>query len=116
MINNYALHQAVSKMGYSILMIEKPTAILKKNYSRINPRYITRSFYNVSKKKNLSELYELNEECNIFLVGSDQIWNTALSRQFEQFYFLGFVDDKKKKFLMPLHLDVFIMVMKKKKK
>jgi len=46
MINNYALHQAVSKMGYSILMIEKPTAILKKNYSRINPRYITRSFYN----------------------------------------------------------------------
>lgn len=97
MINNYALHQAVSKMGYSILMIEKPTAILKKNYSRINPRYITRSFYNVSKKKNLSELYELNEECNIFLVGSDQIWNTALSRQFEQFYFLGFVDDKKKK-------------------
>lgn len=97
MINNYALYQTVLKMGYSILMIEKPTVNLNKNYSRLHPRYITRSFYNISKKKNLSELNELNDECNSFLVGSDQIWNTLLSRKFNQFYFLGFAGDEKKK-------------------
>ena len=97
MINNYALYKTILKMGYSILMIEEPNANLTENYSRIDPRYITRSFYKLSKKKNLSKLHELNEECNNFLVGSDQIWNPILSRKYKQFYFLGFVDDEKKK-------------------
>ena len=75
MINNYALHQAVSKMGYSILMIEKPTAILKKNYSRINPRYITRSFYNVSKKKNLIGLFSINISLFLYIGFFELTWN-----------------------------------------
>jgi len=42
-------------------------------------------------------LHELNGECHCFLVGSDQLWNIKLSKDLEQFYFLGFVNDETKK-------------------
>lgn len=45
----------------------------------------------------VTQLKELNKDCNSFLVGGDQIWNVIISRRYEQFFFLGFVDDKIKK-------------------
>jgi len=98
MITYYALHKAISKLGYSILMVNNPFSSLSKTiYSRIHPKYITKSFYNISEVKKLDKLNELNELCHCFLVGSDQLWNINLSRNLKQFYFLGFVNDEKKK-------------------
>lgn len=89
MITYYALHQAIAKLGYSILMIDDPLEPPNLVYSRIHPKFITRDFYKVSKKKELNKLHELNGECHCFLVGSDQLWNIKLSKDLEQFYFLG---------------------------
>ena len=97
MITYYALHQAILKLGYSVLMVDDPLEPLNLEYSRIHPKYITRYLYNISKRKDLDNLHELNGECHCFLVGSDQLWNIKLSKNMNQFYFLGFVNNETKK-------------------
>ena len=97
MLTYYALHEVVKEMGYSILMINDPLEPDNIFYHKTHPKALVSSFYNISKKKKLNNLYEFNNECKCFLVGSDQIWNIDLSRALKQFYFLGFVDDQTKK-------------------
>lgn len=94
----FALHQIISKMGYSILMIANPLGSEKKKiYEKSNPYKFANLFYNISEKKRLNNLYEFNKECKGFIVGYDQLWNIGLSRRYKQMYFLGFVDDVSKK-------------------
>ena len=94
----YALHQAVKNMGYSILMIDSPIAPLRKsNYDKCHPIKIGRDLYNISEQKTLNRLYEFNEICKGFLLGSDQLWKPFLSRPFKQFFFLDFAYNNKKK-------------------
>ena len=94
----FALHQAVKGLGYSILMIDSPLAPLRESIlDKCHPITIGRAFYNISEQKPLAKLYEYNNDCKKFLVGSDQLWKPLLSRPFKQFFFLDFVDDNKKK-------------------
>ena len=97
-VTYYALHQTVVKMGYSVVMIENP---LKPDHEMIldksHPYHIAKAFYNVSERKRLNRMYELNQECRGFIVGSDQLWNVGLSRPYKQMYYLGFADDSVKK-------------------
>jgi surface protein len=91
----YALHQAVKNMGYSILMIDSPIAPLRKsNYDKCHPIKIGRDLYNISEQKPLNRLYQFNEICKGFLLGSDQLWKPLLSRPFKQFFFLHFAYNK----------------------
>ena len=98
MATYYALHQTVTKMGYSVEMIENP---LKPDHEMIpdksHPYHIAKVFYNISEKKKLNRMHELNKECRGFIVGSDQLWNIGLSRPYKQMYYLGFADDSVKK-------------------
>ena len=94
----YALHQTIKNMGYSILMIVNPKPYLRKSdYDKFYPVPIRGVAYNISKQKSYEKLYEFNNECKRFLVGSDQIWKPFISRNYKNFFFLDFVDDRKKK-------------------
>ena len=94
----FALHQAVKNMGYSILMIDNPLVVKREiNYDKCHPITIGRELYNISQPKSLSRLYEFNNICKGFLLGSDQLWKLFLSRPFKQFFFLDFVDNNIKK-------------------
>lgn len=94
----FALHQAVKNMGYSILMIDSPLVLKREeNYDKCHPITIGRVLYNISQTKSLNRLYEFNNICKGFLLGSDQLWKPLLSRPFKQFFFLDFVDDSLKK-------------------
>ena len=98
MATYYGLHQAMVKMGYSILMIDNPVKKLNSSLLKnSHPYNLAKLFYNVSSQKNLKELYKLNKECKGFIVGSDQLWNIGISKHFGNLHFLGFVDDKIKK-------------------
>lgn len=97
MLTYYALHEVVKDMGYSILMIDDPLETKKMIYNKNHPKNMTSYLYNISQKRNLDNLSELNSECRCFLTGSDQLWNIYLSRPLKQFYFLGFVDNNRKK-------------------
>ncbi len=100
-LNGYAVYNTLKSLGLSVLMIHKHNA--KKNdweiYNTHNEKFI-QNFYpveDVSPIIPFSRLHELNDVCDMFLTGSDQIWNYGINRIFDFAFMLNFVDDDKKK-------------------
>ena len=99
-LNGYAVYNTLKSLGLSVLMIHKHNA--KKNdweiYNTHNEKFI-QNFYpveDVSPIIPFSRLHELNDVCDMFLTGSDQIWNYGINRIFDFAFMLNFVDDDKK--------------------
>lgn len=97
MVTYYALHSVITDMGYSVLMINNPLGNANFEITKTHPFRIANMYYNVSERLRLDSLSKLNDVCDTFVVGSDQLWNYGLSRPYKQMYFLGFADDSKKK-------------------
>ena len=98
MITYYALHQVLSSLNLSVLMVNN--ALLSGNEvftDKTNPRLFAENRYNISEIFPLSRLEELNNHADAFLIGSDQLWNYYLSRPYKQMYYLDFVHDDKKR-------------------
>lgn len=94
----YALNQVVSSMGKSVLMIDKP--ILTENdveLEETHSRIFGKKHYNISKQYRLNELDALNDICDAFVIGSDQVWNYGISKNFGNYFYFDFVNDDKKK-------------------
>lgn len=94
----YALNQIVSSMGKTVLMIDKPIiteddAELKETHSR----RFGREHYNISKQYRLEQMHQLNNVCDTFLIGSDQVWNYGISKNFGKAFYLDFAAEEKKK-------------------
>ena len=101
----YALYDVIRTMGYSAVMINKPDAIWTPVYTDKNT--IANKFIykycdnNVTKTYHSSgDFMELNKMCDSFVVGSDVVWNCKICGKANQFFFLDFVDDSKKKIAM----------------
>ncbi|MDO5409414.1 MAG: polysaccharide pyruvyl transferase family protein [Lachnospiraceae bacterium] len=95
----YSLCRLVESFGLSVLMIDKPKLNandpeLKENHSR---RFARENYKEISRSYPLRELKSLNAHVDTFLIGSDQVWNYGISRNFGRSYFFDFVDDDKKK-------------------
>lgn len=95
----YALNRIVTGMGYSVLMIDKPRISDKKDVEMemTHSRRFAHEHYNISKSYRLQDLHELNNLCDIFMMGSDQVWNYGISKNFGKSYYFDFVEDTKKK-------------------
>ena len=94
----YALQKTLKDMGLSPIMLDKPGASkddieTMDNHSR---RFARDHFY-ISKRRLLREMHELNKHCDSFIIGSDQVWNYGISRNFGKSFYFDFVDDDKKK-------------------
>ena len=94
----YALNQVISSMGKSVLMIDKPI-IHKDDIERKanHSRCFAENRYNISEQYHLDEMNKLNELCSGFLLGSDQLWNYGISRNFGKTFYLDFAEEQKKK-------------------
>lgn len=92
----YALNHVIkNNLGLSVLMIEKSRAPLEKKIPHV--RQMIETFYNLSSYYHDEEVNKINQLCDTFIVGSDQLWNVHLSRRFKEHYFLSFPDNNKKK-------------------
>lgn len=95
----YALYKTLCDLNYNVLMIERPLnsdhkpAPLSKIYNESPyPEYdIARLYFNKA------AMTELNNMCDTFIVGSDQLFNDFLYNQFGQWCTLDWVNDNKKK-------------------
>lgn len=97
-LTNYALSKYLESLGYSVLMLEwpekkKPVEPVEDSFSR----RFAKKHYEISIRRTYDELYDLNWFCDIFVVGSDQLWNYWSTKENGSFFFLNFVDDSKKK-------------------
>ena len=95
----YGLCRLVESFGLSVLMIDKPKLgqsdpELGETHSR---RFARENYKEISRSYSLRELRTLNAHVDTFIIGSDQVWNYGISRNFGRSYFFDFVDDDKKK-------------------
>lgn len=94
----YALQQTIEKLGYSTLMVHYPR--LKPDDGRMKGRHSIRfaeEHYDISPSYHVSEIKVLNQYCDAFVLGSDQLWNYGVTKIFGHSYFLDFAEDNKKK-------------------
>ncbi len=95
----YALYHTLTGMGYSVLPIERPLD---------SPLKISEKAVKFSKKwlpayaqfvqcETIDDMRSLNDRCDQFVVGSDQIYLAAMSRKRNHCYFLQWADDSKNK-------------------
>ena len=91
----YALQQTIEKLGYSTLMVHYPR--LKPDDGRMKGRHSIRfaeEHYDISPSYHVSEIGELNQYCDAFVLGSDHLWNYGVTKIFGHSYFLDFAGDK----------------------
>lgn len=94
----YALNKVLESMGKSVLMIDKPV-LSDKDAERTmtHSRRFANEHYNISAQYPLNELNKLNEQCDAFVIGSDQVWNYGISKNFGKTFYFDFVEESKKK-------------------
>ena len=99
-VTYYALDNVIRLMGYSTVMIKNPLGMeldtdslnsLRKSHAL---KFAARH-YNITPLYRISQMNRLNEVCDKFLLGSDQMWNYGLSRPYQQSYFLDFASNDK---------------------
>ena len=96
----YALNTVLKNMGLSVLMIDKPVIISNdadEELGNTHSRVFAREHYNISKRYKPQELKALNANASAFMLGSDQLWNYEISKNFKKSYYLDFAAPEKKK-------------------
>ena len=83
-------------MGLSSIMIANPLGSVRGD--TLEPtQFARRQGYSISTRRPLSRMGELNEFCDSFVLGSDQLWNPGLFRPYGYSYFLSFVNPDRKR-------------------
>lgn len=96
MITYYALDCVVKSFGYSTAMIKNPLGRTDLDLTTLTPSHpliFADKHYNVTPFYNLNQMSALNDICDKFLLGSDQMWFYNLSHPYRQTYFFDFVND-----------------------
>lgn len=98
LLNGYATYRIFKSFGKDVLMIQKPNSDESdpEISSGHNTMFVRRNYEadSISESLPYSRLSELNDICDCFCAGSDQIWNFFIS--FEENMYLPFVKDDKK--------------------
>ena len=101
-MTQYALYRVLEDMGYSVLMIERPA-------SARGAAHVIQAFQEIFLENpypdyaiapqypDKESMRALNERCDTFVVGSDQLFQYALYRLLGEFVTLDWVGDDKKK-------------------
>ena len=94
----FAFDYMLKSMGYSTLFIRKAYAGKRSQDNLSSPAFLfaERNHYIISMSRHYTKMTELNDKCDTFITGSDQLWNYKFPYYTEDFY-LDFVDDNKKK-------------------
>lgn len=101
-LTQYALYHVLCDMGYSTLMIERPKTAKSAEYVKnaFNNIFIRNPYpdYAVAPMYDSKEdMRILNDKCNTFVVGSDQLFQYSLYQSLGEFVTLDWVSDTKKK-------------------
>lgn len=82
----YALSKVLESMKLSCVMIRNPIGreVDIDSLANSHPLKFAREQYEVTPLYKLDEMYKLNDLCESFLIGSDQMWYYNLSRPYGQ--------------------------------
>lgn len=91
-----ALCKALESKGYSVLMIRKIMDGKSELENQLPEKAINR-YCTISKFYDENTIKKLNNVCDSFISGSDQMWNPSCEKDAGKQYYLDFVDDNHKK-------------------
>lgn len=94
----FALYKTLQSMGHSVLMIERPNN--SKHRPGVHRIYNVDPFPAFDKAKiypNKPAMRELNNYCDTFVLGSDQLFHNTLYNNFAKWCTLDWVQDNKRK-------------------
>lgn len=95
----FSLYHVLTDMGYTVLPIEKPLSAPLANYEE-SVKFIQKWFPKYAwpvQYDNLLAMRALNEKCDSFVIGSDQIYLKSMSNSRNDIYFLQYVNGNKRK-------------------
>ena len=93
----YALALIIERLGYSVMLIDEPEKERDAEGLDVFSRRFLEGRVNISRSVKWNDLDKINEMCDIFMVGSDQIWTPGAIRHMGYFFFLKTISDAKKK-------------------
>ena len=92
----YALYRCITSLGLSALMIDPELNRKKEGLVSHSEKFAERHYESITKDFFSYDLEKLNECCDTFIMGCDQVWNYEVSRAFGKSFYLDFADDEKK--------------------
>jgi len=96
-ITYYALSKAINKLGYSTLIIDCPEKEKDPEGEDVFSRKFFKTHGDVSPSVRWNELGSLNDYCDNFIIGSDQVWTANATRGMRHMFYLPFADKNKRK-------------------
>lgn len=97
----YALYETVKQHGMDPFLLAKPHRLWNENYAKadsIAGRFIYPRCNVMNNRNHDYDWAAMNKNCDIFMVGSDVIWNhKVFGKDAGAFFFLDFVKNSKKK-------------------
>lgn len=96
-LTSFAMSRVLENLGYTAIHLNKPEGMWTPKYYNKNsfPVKFTRRNSLVNDRRHSFDA--LNEQCRMFLVGSDTVWNSELLHGNLPFFFLDFAAAEKKK-------------------
>ena len=94
----YVLGKSIEQMGKSVIFIPVPQ-LNNHNWdvdTQIVEKFMAKHF-RIAKKRQYDNLKEVNQFCDSFLLGSDQMWTESTTKLVGYSFFLDFADKEKKK-------------------
>ena len=97
----FALYEVIKQHGMDPFLLAKPYKLWNDEYANRNSiagRFIYPRCNVMNYRKHDYDWILMNQHCDIFIVGSDVVWNyNVFGRDAGSFFFLDFVKDSKKK-------------------
>ncbi|WP_119697087.1 polysaccharide pyruvyl transferase family protein [Microbacterium halotolerans] len=94
----YSLYKTVEGFGNKVLMVSKIGASASDpEIQDTHAMRFAREHYNLSKLYSTQTVGDLNQIADNFVIGSDQVWNFGIARNFGKAFYLDFADDDKRK-------------------
>ena len=93
----YALYKAVEQLGYEPIIIDIPEKEKEYKWDESFARQFIEAHCKVSESVPWSDVGRVNDFCDSFVIGSDQVWNRDAFHISRGFFFLNFAADTKRK-------------------
>ena len=95
-ITYYALNRTLESIGKTVLMIERPNRNTEETNTHAK-KFAAENYKGMTMPMNNADLHRLNQCCDMFMTGSDQLWNYSVSKNYGKLFYLDFAADCKRK-------------------
>ena len=93
----YALDYAIKKIGFSTMIIDCPEKWNDPEGEDVFPRRFLKKHCIISDSLDWDKIGEINNYCDTFVIGSDQVWTTSATRGMRYLFYLNFINKEKRK-------------------